>query len=114
MGRQRKDEYAQLLKNFVLKGRKEEDRFLDRLLMSALIEARSCERFRLLSLEITDEHLRQFYHGLMIAEAYHYRLFLDIAEYYCDKNRVKERWRQWLSYETDVMKQLELRGDRMH
>ena len=92
----------------------EEDRFLDRLLLAALIEARSCERFRLLSLDISDDDLKHFYHKLMISEATHYRLFIDIAEKYFEKDAVKVRWQEWLDYETKVLGELELRGDRIH
>jgi tRNA-(ms[2]io[6]A)-hydroxylase len=114
LGPQRKDAYVAALQDFTQKGGRKEERFLDRLLMNALIEARSCERFRLLSLYISDDSLRDFYHKLMVAEATHYRLFLDIAETYFDKEKVQERWTQWLEYETNVMKNMELRGDRMH
>jgi tRNA-(ms[2]io[6]A)-hydroxylase len=114
LGPQRKDAYVAALQDFTQKGGRKEERFLDRLLMNALIEARSCERFRLLSLYISDDSLRDFYHKLMVAEATHYRLFLDIAEQYFDKEKVQERWTQWLEYETNVMKNMELRGDRMH
>lgn len=114
LGSQRKDAYVAALQDFTQKGGRKEERFLDRLLMNALIEARSCERFRLLSLYISDDSLRGFYHKLMVAEATHYRLFLDIAEKYFDKEKVQERWTQWLEYETNVMKNMELRGDRMH
>lgn len=114
LGAQRKDEYVHELNKFFTKGNTRETRFLDNLLMAALIEARSCERFRLLSIEIADDGLRQFYHKLMIAEATHYRLFLDLAEYYFDKKKVKKRWNEWLDYETKVLELLELRGDRMH
>lgn len=114
LGYQRKDEYALKLKQFFTKGGREEERFLDRILMSALIEARSCERFRLLSLELKEEELKQFYHKLMIAEANHYRLFIDIAEKYIDKAKVKKRWNEWLEYETKILNEMKLRGDRMH
>jgi tRNA-(ms[2]io[6]A)-hydroxylase len=102
------------LYNFFKKGGSPDDRLLDRLLLAALIEARSCERFRLISLEINDEKLRHFYHKLMISEASHYRLFIDIAEQYFEKNIVKIRWNEWLEYEVTVLDSLELRGDRVH
>ena len=84
LGKQRSDRYVVALQNFIKKGGNSEERFLDRLLFSALIEARSCERFRLLSLYISDDALKHFYHKLMISEATHYRLFIDLAEYYFD------------------------------
>lgn len=114
LGKQRKDEYVNKLMDFSTKGGSADGKFLDRMLMAALIEARSCERFRLLSEGILDLKLRDFYRKLMIAEAQHYTMFLDIAAHYIDKSKVKERWQQWLDFETDVMKSLELRGDRMH
>ncbi len=114
LGPQRQDKYVVGLYNFFKKGGSPDDRLLDRLLLAALIEARSCERFRLISLEINDEKLRHFYHKLMISEASHYRLFIDIAEQYFDKNIVKNRWNEWLEYEVTVLNSLELRGDRVH
>lgn len=114
LGRQRKDEYVNRLAEFVRKDKGPKARLLDRLLMAALIEARSCERFRLLSEEIADAGLRTFYHNLMAAEAAHYRLFLDIAREYVDADAVRGRWQEWLDYEAQIMKELELRGDRMH
>jgi tRNA-(ms[2]io[6]A)-hydroxylase len=114
LGVQRKDHYVIALQNFILKGGSREDRLLDKALMSALIEARSCERFRLLSLYISDVDLRHFYHKLMVAEAAHYRLFIDIAEQYFPKQVVQKRWNEWLEYETTVLNSLALRGDRVH
>jgi len=102
------------LQNFIKKGGSPAERFLDRLLLAALIEARSCERFRLLSLDISDDSLKHFYHKLMISEATHYRLFIDIAEQYFEKEVVKSRWTEWLDEETRILSTLELRGDRIH
>lgn len=114
LGKQRKDEYVLQLQDFTIKGGSVEEKFVDRMLMAALIEARSCERFRLLSEEITDESLREFYRKLMIAEANHYTMFIEIATYYAGKEKVKKRWDEWINFEATVMKSLELRGDRMH
>lgn len=114
LGKQRKDDYVLKLMEFQVKGGSADDKFLDRMLMSALIEARSCERFRLLSLEISDDDLKDFYHKLMIAEANHYTMFLDIAMHYIPKEKVKKRWEEWLQFEAKVMQDLDLRGDRMH
>lgn len=114
LGVQRKDEYVFELNKFFTKGNTKDVRFLDNLLMAGLIEARSCERFRLLSLEINDDDLKKFYHNLMAAEANHYKLFLDLAMHYFEKDKVKKRWNEWLEYETAVLKKMELRGDRMH
>ncbi len=114
LGYQRKDEYVgELLKIPKTPGGKKA-RLLDQLLTCALIEARSCERFRLLSLNLEEEHLRKFYHGFMVSEAGHYRIFLDLAELYFEKNEVRKRWKEFLEYEADIMKRLEPRGDRMH
>ncbi|MCO5234059.1 MAG: tRNA-(ms[2]io[6]A)-hydroxylase [Chitinophagales bacterium] len=114
LGFQRKDEYVNLLSKFAIKGGKSEDRFLDKMLMSALIEARSCERFRLLSEGISDTSLKDFYRKLMIAEAQHYTMFLDIANKYLDKAKVKSRWEEWLNHEADIIQSLDIRGDRVH
>jgi len=114
LGRQRKDEYVNALLTFEKKGGNREDRLLERLLVCALIEARSCERFRLLSLHIAEDSLKDFYHGFMISEAGHYRLFIDLANQYADPKKVKFRWQEYLDYEAEIMTLLSLRGDRMH
>ena len=114
LGRQRKDEYVNKLLNFEKKGGSRDDRLLEKLLICALIEARSCERFRLLSLYIAEEGLKDFYHKFMVSEAGHYRLFIDLAHTYFDKERVQKRWQEYLEHEAIILKELELRGDRMH
>jgi tRNA-(ms[2]io[6]A)-hydroxylase len=114
LGKQRKDEYVLALQSFIKKGGSKEDHLLENLLICALIEARSCERFRLLSLHCSDESLREFYHEFMVSEAGHYRMFLDLARNYFPAERVKSRWSEWLEYEASVMQSLELRGDRVH
>lgn len=114
LGRQRKDAYVNELLKFQKKGVSREEALLERLLLCALIEARSCERFRLLSLHCADVDLRAWYHKFMVAEASHYRLFLDLAERYFGKEKVWERWQEYLSYEAGIMQQLEVRGDRIH
>jgi len=114
LGRQRKDEYVNALLKFKKKGGSHEDRLLEHLLICALIEARSCERFRLLSLHIAEDDLKEFYHKFMVAEAGHYRLFIDLAKKYNGEEAVKKRWAEYLDYEAEIMKNLELRGDRMH
>jgi tRNA-(ms[2]io[6]A)-hydroxylase len=114
LGRQRKDAYVNKLMEFQLKGGSEEDVFLDRLLIFALIEARSCERFKRLSEGLDDEYLRNFYRRFMESEAGHYHLFIDLAETYVEKNKVRKRWKEWLEYEATVMKTIEVRGDRIH
>lgn len=114
LGRQRKDEYVNELLKFQRKGGSREDRLLERLLVCALIEARSCERFRLLSLHINDDNLKEFYHKFMVAEAGHYRLFIDLAKQYSGEEKALTRWKEYLVQEAEIMKDLELRGDRMH
>jgi tRNA-(ms[2]io[6]A)-hydroxylase len=114
LGRQRKDEYVNALLQFERKGGSRDERLLERLLVCALIEARSCERFRLLSLHIADDSLKDFYHGFMVSEAGHYRLFIDLANKYADPAKVKQRWNEYLEYEAEVMNQMTLRGDRIH
>ncbi|WP_245542562.1 tRNA-(ms[2]io[6]A)-hydroxylase [Segetibacter koreensis] len=114
LGKQRKDEYVNKLINFQKKGGSDEERFLDKLLIFALIEARSCERFKRLSEGLKDNYLSNFYRRFMESEAGHYSLFIDLAETYIEKNIVRMRWQQWLEYESQVMKELEVRGDRIH
>ncbi|SDL46736.1 tRNA-(ms[2]io[6]A)-hydroxylase [Catalinimonas alkaloidigena] len=114
LGRQRKDEYVVALSQHVRKGGHPDEQFLDKLLMCALIEARSCERFRILSKEIDDEGLREFYHELMISEAGHYVTFVDLAKEYLPHEMVKSRLDEMLQIEAEIIHSLEVRGDRMH
>jgi tRNA-(ms[2]io[6]A)-hydroxylase len=114
LGRQRKDEYVNALQKFERKGGSREERLIERLLTCALIEARSCERFRLLSLHIADENLKDFYHQFMVSEAGHYRLFIDLANRYGEPARVKKRWQEYLEHEAEIMTLMAIRGDRMH
>ena len=113
-GKPRKDEYVLKLSGFVRKGGSKVQQLVEYLLMNALIEARSCERFKLLSKQIQDEELRQFYHELMVSEAGHYVNFIELARKYQDKETVNKRWREWLVYEAEIIQNLEVRGDRMH
>lgn len=114
LGRQRKDEYVNALLGFQKKGGSRNDRLVERLLVCALIEARSCERFRTLSIHLDAEELRQFYHKFMVAEAGHYRLFIDLAKQYGEEEFVKKRWQEYLDFEKELMASLEVRGDRVH
>lgn len=114
LGRQRKDMYVNGLLSFEKKGVSREEKLLDRLLMAALIEARSCERFRILSEGLEDAAMRKFYRQFMISEAGHYRLFIDLAHTYFPEEQVAQRWQQWLDYEAELLLSLEPRGDRMH
>ena len=114
LGRQRKDEYVNALLSFQQKGGEWEGRMLEQLLTMALIEGGSCERFKRLSEGLQDEYLQQFYRRFMESEAGHYTLFIELAETYLDKARVRKRWKEWLAFEASVMQQLEVRGDRIH
>ncbi len=114
LGKQRKDEYVNHLIAFQRKGGDFEERFLDQLLTMAMIEARSCERFKRLSEGLPDEYLRNFYRRFMESEAGHYHLFIDLAETYLGKEKTKKRWAEWLTYEAGLMKNMEVRGDRIH
>jgi tRNA 2-(methylsulfanyl)-N6-isopentenyladenosine37 hydroxylase len=114
LGKQRKDQYVNALLEFQVKGGSEEDHFLDRLLTMAMIEARSCERFKRLSEKLDDEYLRSFYRRFMESEAGHYTLFIELAETYIEKEKVRKRWKQWLDHEAEIMEEMEVRGDRIH
>ncbi len=114
LGIQRKDIYVNKLLEFQQKGGSAEGRFLDQMLTMALIEARSCERFKRLSEGLNDKYMRNFYRRFMESEAGHYTLFIELAEMYVDKAKVRSRWKQWLDYETAIMQEIELRGDRIH
>lgn len=114
LGKPRVDEYVQELFKLIRKGGSAERRLMDRLLVNALIEARSCERFRLLSLHIADEELKKFYHDLMISEAGHYVNFVDLAREYMPEEAVKTRLEEMLEAEAEIMKNMEIRKDRVH
>jgi tRNA-(ms[2]io[6]A)-hydroxylase len=114
LGKQRKDEYVNKLVEFQRKGGNLEDRLLDQLLTMALIEARSCERFKRLSEGLNDEYLQNFYRRFMESEAGHYTVFIELAETYIPKEAVRIRWKEWLHYEAEIIKKIEIRGDRMH
>lgn len=114
LGRQRKDEYVNGLLKFQKKNISRDEKLLEKLLICGLIEARSCERFRLLSLHINDDDLKVFYHKFMVAEAGHYVLFLELAHKYFPKEQVDTRWAEYLAYEAEMLAGMEVRGDRMH
>ncbi|MEO8568796.1 MAG: tRNA-(ms[2]io[6]A)-hydroxylase [Ginsengibacter sp.] len=114
LGKQRKDEYVNRLLEFQKKGGSPQERLLDQLLTMALIEARSCERFKRLSEGLTDGYMRKFYRRFMESEAGHYTLFINLAETYIGKETVRKRWKEWLAFESEVMLNMEVRGDRIH
>ena len=106
LGRDRKDEYVQQLLTFFPKGGSRTTQLVHRLLYAALIEARSCERFRLLSEELKDKELSEFYRNLMVSEANHYSMFLGFARQYGNRKEVDEKWQALLDFEATIMKDL--------
>ncbi|TJY34145.1 tRNA-(ms[2]io[6]A)-hydroxylase [Pontimicrobium aquaticum] len=106
LGRDRKDEYVVQLLKFFPKGGSRTTQLIHRLLYASLIEARSCERFRLLSEELQDKKLAAFYKKLMISEANHYTMFLGYARQYGDRKEVDKKWQDLLEYEAKIMKNL--------
>ena len=114
LGKQRKDVYVNKLIEFQKKDGSPDERFLDQMLIMALIEARSCERFKRLSEGLDNAYMRKFYRKFMESEAGHYTLFINLAEYYIDKKIVRKRWAEWLAYEKELMNSQEVRGDRIH
>jgi tRNA-(ms[2]io[6]A)-hydroxylase len=106
LGRDRKDEYVMQIIQFFPKGGSRTTQLVHRLLYAALIEARSCERFRLLSEELEDKELAEFYRKLMVSEANHYTMFLGFARQYGDRKEVDQKWNDLLVFEAEVMKDL--------
>jgi len=114
LGPPREDHYVRELNKLIKKGGNREQQLVEKLLLNALIEARSCERFRLLWKAIKDEELSQFYYDLMVSEAGHYKNFLALAKEYHDPQKVHWRWHELLSQEAEIMIDLQVRADRMH
>ena len=103
LGRERKDHYVNVLFKFMKKDGSRRDALCDRLLFSAMIEARSCERFKVLSENIQDEELASFYRDLMESEAGHYTTFITYARKYGVGIDVEKRWREWLVFEESII-----------
>jgi tRNA 2-(methylsulfanyl)-N6-isopentenyladenosine37 hydroxylase len=103
LGRERKDNYVNELMQFLVKGGSREQQLVDRLLFSAMIEARSCERFKVMSEHINDKQLADFYHELMVSEAGHYTIFITLARKYAGTIDVEKRWKDFLAYEAKVV-----------
>lgn len=103
LGREQADDYVGKLLKFCVKGGSRNQSFIDRLLFAAMIEARSCERFRVLSQNIKDEELAKFYHELMVSEAMHYTTFLKFAKKYAIDVDVDKRWEEWLKFEGELI-----------
>lgn len=114
LSKPRRDEYVIQLKDFVKKGGNRIQQVTEHLMMNALVEARSCERFKLLSKNIKDMELKTFYYELMISEAGHYVNFLELARFYGGKDAIDHRWQEWLQQEAKIIASLEVRGDRIH
>jgi tRNA-(ms[2]io[6]A)-hydroxylase len=114
LGKPRKDEYVSALMKIEVKGGDRKYQVMEKLLINALIEARSCERFKQLHGALSDQELKKFYYELMISEAGHYRNFIQLAENYMPKEKVKARWQELLAQEAVIMRALEPRPDRMH
>ncbi|NDF61256.1 MAG: tRNA-(ms[2]io[6]A)-hydroxylase [Crocinitomicaceae bacterium] len=103
LGRERKDHYVNELFRFMKKDGSRNDALVDRLLFAAMIEARSCERFKVLSENIQDIELATFYRELMISEAGHYTTFLNFARKYGKKEKVDQRWKEWITFENELI-----------
>jgi tRNA 2-(methylsulfanyl)-N6-isopentenyladenosine37 hydroxylase len=114
LGRQRKDEYVNAIIGFQRKNGTRDQGLLEKLLTCALIEPRSCERFRLLSINLTEPYLQDWYHKFMVSEAGHYKLFIDLAKTYNPTEVVTARWQEYLDFEANLLAEMTLRGDRMH
>ena len=103
LGRTRKDDYVNDLLKFIVKGGNRTDLLVYKMLFAAMIEARSCERFKVLTENIKDEELRNFYNDLMISEANHYTTFIGFARQIGEPEKVNKRWEEWLEYEAQVI-----------
>ncbi len=106
LGWERKDSYVGDLMKFAKRVPDDRKvRLVNKLLFAAMIEARSCERFKVLSDHIKDEELAKFYFDLMASEARHYTTFLRLAKSVLDPEVVEARWQEWLAYEAEVISQ---------
>jgi tRNA-(ms[2]io[6]A)-hydroxylase len=113
-GRARNDNYVNELQQLVIKAGNRDAMLVEKLLVCAMIEARSCERFRLLSLHISEQSLKEFYHEFMMSEAGHYRTFIDLAKLFMPEDHVTRRWKQICEGEAWIMERMAVRGDRIH
>ncbi len=114
LGKKRTDEYVVQLARQERKGGAIERQLMDKLLINAMIEARSCERFKILWKNLTDDTLKAFYYDLMASEAGHYVTFVKLAKEYMPEAVVKARWEELLTIEADIVNDLGVRAGRMH
>ncbi len=114
LGPQRRDEYVNQLRKMIRSGDKVERQLMDKLLVSAMIEARSCERFRLLSENLEQPEMKKFYRHFMESEAGHYTVFMKLARKYVAPEIVNERWKQMLVAEKQILASLKIDGERIH
>jgi tRNA-(ms[2]io[6]A)-hydroxylase len=114
LGKARKDEYVIQLAKLEEKGGSREKQLAEKLLLCAIIEARSCERFKILCEQLEDPELKKFYYEFMVSEAGHYTRFLALAKRYYPEAAVKKRWSEILESEASIIRNLEIRGDRVH
>lgn len=114
LGSKRKDQYVVGLQAILKKGGSREAQLVEKLLLNALIEARSCERFKILHKGVDDVELQKFYYELMVSEAGHYKTFISLAKKYMPEDYVQKRWKEFLLEEAKILLSLEVRGDRMH
>ena len=114
LGKPRKDEYVNRIKTVFRKGGTREEQLMEQLLFAALIEARSCERFKQLWQNHPDPFFREFYYDFMVSEAGHYKMFLKLAKKYNQENRVEKRWKEILMEEAKIIRDLSPSGDRFH
>jgi len=114
LGEPRKDDYVVKLQKIEHKGGSRETQIMEKLLLSALIEARSCERFKLLHENLVDPELKKFYYEFMVSEAGHYITFVNLAKKYNPEEKVKNRLKEMLALEAEIVRNLEWRTDRVH
>lgn len=114
LGPHRSDVYVVQLRKVEKKGGSRKQQLVEKCLINALIEARSAERFKLLWKNIPDPGLQDFYYQLMISEAGHYTNFIELAKYYMEADYVTTRWKEYLMEEAEIIRNLDIRGDRMH
>jgi tRNA-(ms[2]io[6]A)-hydroxylase len=114
LGPPRKDDYVALLLKLENKGGSRDQQLAEKLLICALIEARSCERFKLLYENLSDPELKKFYYEFMVSEAGHYVSFVNMAKRYQPEEKVKTRLKELLEGEAEIVRNLEWRSDRVH